>query len=134
MAVQAKTLFEVIFPHILEEKKTLLPKVNGVVMFTVIGNDGGCWTFDLRKGGDGKVHHGSAKKPDLTIVVADSFLDKFMAGDYDAVKAIKSGQLGILGSEKVFDGFVGMLLGQATKPASKAGKIKDPKKKGFSLR
>jgi hypothetical protein len=136
MPVQAGTLFEVLFPQIFAQKRNLLPKVDGVVSFSVIGDDAGVWTFDLRKGGDGALRKGPVGDSDLTIVLADTFLDQFFIGDYDAEMAIKSGKISIVGDRKVFGGLVDLLMSAPPEqlPTSGASRLRKPESKGLSLR
>ncbi len=135
MPIRADTLFEVLFPRALAEKKAQLAQVDGTVMFTVVkGNPEGVWTFDLRKGGDGKVHVGAIENPDLNIVIAGDFLDDFMGGQFDPAEAVENGKLGIVGNQEFFLAFMNALLSQGTKDKPKAGKLKEPKSKGVAVR
>lgn len=134
MPVRADTLFEVIFPRILDAKKGLRGQIDATVMFTVVGVNGGVWTLDLRRGGDGKVHTGAIEDPNLNIVLKDAFLDAFLRGDYDFAAAVEAGSLGIIGSQEAYLQFTSFLLATGTQEKPKAGKLKEPKKKGISVR
>jgi hypothetical protein len=130
MALEAQTLFEGVFPRILMAKKSLVGSVDGTVMFTVTGDDGGVWTLDLRKKGARSARPGPIENPDVTITMKSSFVETFFGGNYDGAKAIKDGDLAISGSQKVLNAFISMLAAKAQKPMAA---LKKPEAKAASV-
>ncbi|MBI5511190.1 MAG: hypothetical protein HY903_20715 [Deltaproteobacteria bacterium] len=121
MAINPKFLFEVLLRSHVQANKIGAAAVDAYVMFTVAGKNSGIWTFDLRKKGAHDVLRGKVKDPGLHIMLDEGFLDTFIAGEFDAKKAIADNKLGIVGSEKVFKAFAGFLSG---KSAAKLGATK----------
>ena len=133
MPVCAKTLFEVIFPMLLDEKKQQIPAVDGVVMITVIGAETGVWTIDMRKGGDGQLRMGAVEDPGCSIVLDCGFLDDFMSGTYDPAAEMEKGRFGMTGSLALFERFANFLLAQPSKPA-RGETLEKPRSGGVRLR
>ncbi len=136
MAIKPKTLFETIFRSLVEARKLLAPTVDAYVMFTITGDGGGIWTFDLRKEGAHAVLVGKVENPGLHIIVESDFLDSFLAGDFEVAKAIEDNKLGIKGEQKVYKAFIQFLLGPVEGTAAKAGAglNEPPKSAGVGLR
>lgn len=90
----ADAVFEVFLQNALTARKGFVGDVDGFVMFSVIGENSGIWTLDMRRGGTARVYKGKVEKPDIHIIVRDTYLDNLLRGEM-SVDAVRNNNFGI---------------------------------------
>ena len=91
----ADAVFEVFLQNALTARKGFVGDVDGLVMFSVIGDKSGIWTLDMRKGGTNRVYRGKVETPDIHIIVKDTYLDNLLRGEM-SVEAVRNNEFGII--------------------------------------
>lgn len=92
-------VFEDAFDKLLQQRKQFLGDVDALVMFTLVGDGGGIWTLDMRKGGTAHAYRGKVENPDIHIMMEATFLDKFITGEIKAEDIVES-RVGMIADER----------------------------------
>lgn len=95
----AEAVFEVFLQNALTARKGFVGDVDGLVMFSVIGDNSGIWTADMRKGGTARVYRGKVETPDIHIIVKDTYLDTLLKGELTE-QAVRNDEVGIVAKSK----------------------------------
>lgn len=97
---RADAVFEIFLQNALTARKGFVGDVDGLVMFSVIGegDNTGIWTLDMRKGGTARVYRGKVETPDIHIIVSNTYLDNLLAGEVTE-EAVRNNQLGIVAAD-----------------------------------
>ena len=130
-----KLVFEGLFRTLVRSIPEKAREVDGVVLFTVVGQRGGEYTFDLRRGGQPDVQAGRTTEPDLHIVIEEHFFGDFLVGDYVFADAVRTSKLGVVGKKKVYDALVRFLRPRPVKKKDSPGRaeLKGPSARGVRL-
>lgn len=96
---RADVIFEAFLQNALTSRKGFVGDVDGLVMFSVIGENSGIWTADMRKGGTARVYRGKVETPDIHIIVKDTYLDNLLQGQVTE-EAVRNNELGIVAKSR----------------------------------
>lgn len=116
-----KDYFEVALRSMIQSTSGVRRKVDGWVVFTVVGQEQGMWTFDLRADGTGDLVPEKVEQPDLHITMRDDFVPEFFSGRTDLERAMEQGRWGFRGKVRVGMALAELLQGGVSPLSARLG-------------